>query len=308
MALLPYKWFVRHELKPRPLGPEPEPLTQGGLAHTVLETLYKERPAGSALPDPASLAEWVRRAGELTEELAEEHGLGGSLPSNTAARARVEAMIAVFLGREASTAAERSLVPSHFEASFGDDDEDDRPPLRIGDFGIHGKIDRIDLSPGEKAGAIFDYKTSREVSIGEHLSSAEAIAKHGKLQPGLYAIALQELWESEPLAALYHPLGATSKPEPRGILRSDQREQLLGGIGVSAEKRGDNLDPEGFEAALDAASEAAKSIVAEMRQGQIRRDPLGGDCGYCEYASVCRIERAARLEPEEPDRDEEEGG
>ncbi len=299
-----YRWFVGHELSPRPLGPAPEPLAQGGLLHRVLQLLYGERPGGTEAPSPASLASWVQRGAELTEELAGEAGLGGSRPEQIASRSRIEGLIARFLRHEAELAAERRLRPAVFEGGFGERESDERPPLELGDFALHGSIDRIDLTPDGEAGAIFDYKTSREVSIGKHLSTREAIAEHGKLQPGLYALAVRELWGVEPLAALYYPLAATEKPGPRGIARADQVDGELAGLEISGSKD-DRLDPDAFAGALDAARETAISIVTEMRAGKIDRVPLGGDCGYCEYSSVCRIERAARIDPEEPDRDEE---
>jgi hypothetical protein len=112
---------------------------------------------------------------------------------------------------------------------------------------------------------------------------------------------MRELWGAEPIAALYHPMAATGKKDPRGLLRKDQIA-VLGGLGI-AEGGGDQLEEEAFEAALEAAKATAGEIVAEMRAGRIRRDPLRGDCGYCEYASVCRIERAARIEDDEDEED-----
>lgn len=303
----PYKWFVGHELDPAPLGPKAEPLTQGGLAHEVLEALYAERPGGGALPAPETLGTWLRRTAELTGELAERHGLDGARPANAAARARVEALVSAFVSREAAQAAERTLTPTHFEAAFGRGaDDGEKEALDLGGFQIHGKIDRIDTGPGGELGAVFDYKTSKKVATGGHLSSAEAIAKHGKLQPGLYAIALRELWQAEPVAALYYALAGTGDHVPRGIFRKDLRETELAGFGLTADKREDNLDEDAFEAALEAARAKAAEIVAAMRAGEIDRTPLNGDCGYCEFASVCRIERAARIEPEPDERDEGE--
>ncbi len=79
----------------------------------------------------------------------------------------------------------------------------------------------------------------------------------------------------------------------------------MDGLGISPTTTGDLLDADQFDAALGAARDTAVEVVAGMRAGEIRREPLGGDCGYCEYSSVCRIERAARINPEEPERDDE---
>lgn len=297
----PYKWFVGHELSPAPLGEKPEPLAQGGLLHKVLERLYRDPPTEGAVPTVETLPLWIERAAEITEAAAGEYGMSVKRPATRAMLARVDALVAGFLAREAEGARERSLHPALFEASFGHDEDGGKPALELGGFQLRGSIDRIDLVEGGAYGALFDYKTSSKVAIGKHLLDAEAITKYGKLQPGLYALAMRELWGAEPVAALYHPMAATGKKEPRGLLRKEQME-VLGGLGI-AEGSYDRLDDEAFDAALEAAKVTAQEIVAEMRAGKIRRDPLGGDCGYCEYASVCRIERAARIEDEEDEED-----
>jgi ATP-dependent helicase/DNAse subunit B len=297
----PYKWFVGHELSPAPLGEKPEPLAQGGLLHMVLERLYRDPPTEGSLPTVETLPLWIERAAEITEAAAGEYGMSVKRPATRAMLARVDALIAGFLAREAEGAGERSLHPALFEASFGHDEDGSKPPLELGGFELRGSIDRIDLVEGGAYGAIFDYKTGSKVAIGKHLLDAEAITEHGKLQPGLYALAMRVLWGAEPIAALYHPMAATGKKEPRGLLRKEQME-VLGGLGI-AEGSYDWIDDEAFDAALEAAKATAQEIVAEMRAGRIRRDPLRGDCGYCEYASVCRIERAARIEDEEDEED-----
>ncbi len=54
-----YRWFVDHELRPRPLDPTPDPLVQGGLMHAALEQLYREAPGEDALPRPGDVDEWI---------------------------------------------------------------------------------------------------------------------------------------------------------------------------------------------------------------------------------------------------------
>lgn len=297
----PYKWFVGHELSPAPLGEKPEPMAQGGLLHKVLERLYREPPTEGSLPTAETLPLWIERAAEITEAAAGEYGMSVKRPATRAMLARVEALVAGFLAREAEGADERSLHPALFEASFGHDEDGSKPALELGGFELRGSIDRIDLVEGGAYGAIFDYKTGGKVAIGKHLLDAEAITEHGKLQLGLYALAMRELWGAEPIAVLYHAMAATGKKGPRGLLRKAQME-VLGGLGI-AEGSYDRIDDEAFDAALEAAKTTAQEIVAEMRAGRIRRDPLRGDCGYCEYASVCRIERAARIEDDEDEED-----
>jgi ATP-dependent helicase/DNAse subunit B len=299
-----YKWFVDHELGPKPLGPPAEPMVQGGLVHAVFELTYKAKPGGTPMPTPATLGAWIDHSDQLVEDLAKDVGLDGPRPEMAASRARAAALIRGFFEREAAQAGSRQLTPAMFEASFGRGEQPDREPLDLGTFKLHGLIDRIDLDAAEANGAVFDYKTGKDIAIGNNLISKEAIAQKGKLQPGLYAIALRDLWEKRPIAALYHPLGATQDQTPRGIVRKDERDELLSGFGIAPRSK-DNLADEDFDAALDAAAETAREIVEGMRGGEIARRPIGGDCGYCDYASVCRIERAAQIEPEETKEEDE---
>ena len=70
--LCSYRWFVDHELDPRPLDPTPDAIVQGGLMHEVLERLYGERPAREPLPTRGSLPSWEARGLELVAEIAGE--------------------------------------------------------------------------------------------------------------------------------------------------------------------------------------------------------------------------------------------
>src|SRR5439155_23448500 len=136
---------------------------------------------------------------------------GEGLPPGAAAAIaaeRMRAQIERFL--EAGAARESDLRPAFFEASFGDDEDDDRPALDLGGLRLHGKIDRIDVTPDGRRGLVHDYKTAREVTSGAKL------AADGKLQLQLYARAARDLWGLEPLGGLYHPLGARTDRDRRG--------------------------------------------------------------------------------------------
>jgi RecB family exonuclease len=203
-----------------------------------------------------------------------------------------------FLERESR--ADTVLVPDPelLEASFGDGEDDARPALDLGDFGLHGKIDRVDVAPGGRAGLIRDYKGSRRVTSGARLLDK------GKLQLQLYARALARQWGIEPIGGVYEPLAATDDHRPRGILRKDQRDGELAGLDLVET---DMLEPERFEAALDDAAARASEIVAGMRGGRITRDPIDDRCpSYCTFQAICRRERAFGPEPTPPEEDEED--
>jgi ATP-dependent helicase/DNAse subunit B len=297
-ALCSYRWFVDHELGPQGLDPDPDPLVHGSVIHLVLESLYRDPPGPDPRPRPDSLGAWRARAAELTTEFAADAGLGSDDARSAAARARIEALVGGFLGREARTASPLRPEPELIEASFGRGEDDSRPALDLGGFELHGKVDRVDVTAGdEPAGLIRDYKASRLVT------PAAKLAEEGKLQLPLYAHALARLWGVRPLGGIYEPLAATDDPRPRGFVRGDEKDGALAGLDLVTR---DLLADDAFEAVLSDAAETAAEIVEAMRAGRIDRDPIDDECPrYCTFQAICRRERAARQAPAPGDEEEE---
>jgi RecB family exonuclease len=300
-ALCSYRWFVQHELQPQTTDPEPEARAQGSAIHAVLEELYRKPPPGGPGPRSATLEAWRDRAAELVAEHVGARGLGGEDPVAVAARARMVALIDRFLEREAGLDSRLQADPELLEASFGEREGADRPALAMEGFSLHGKIDRVDVpAAGVASGLIRDYKVSRTVTTGANL------AKEGKLQPQLYALALERLWGRQPLGGVYQPLAATDDHRPRGIAAGEEADGLLAGLELVGP---DLLPSEGFREALDAAEARAGEIVAAMRAGRIDRDPIDDSCPpFCSFQAICRRERLAHPEPEPTDEDEEDLG
>jgi len=279
--------------------PDPEARAQGSVMHAALEELYRDPPADGPAPTNETLDAWRRRGAELVANLANDHGLGGDDAGAVTSRARMVALIDRFLEREAASGSRLHPDPDLLEASFGEQEDADRPPLDLDGFQLHGMIDRVDVpSDREHVGLIRDYKVSRTVTSGANL------AKEGKLQPQLYALALDRLWGRRALGGLYQPLAATDDHRPRGIAVRDEADGLLAGL----ELVGPDLVPaEEFDDALRAAEERAGEIVAAMRRGEIDRDPIDDSCPrFCTFQAICRRERSARQERDTLDEDEEE--
>ena len=284
-----YRWFVAHELDPRPLDPDPDPLVQGDLMHKALERLYAAPPGGDPLPRPGSLAAWTDRARALVGELAAERGLGAH-PAERAIVRRVEGLLERFLADEAGRA-RGGFEPWLLEARFGEDEKAERPPLAIDGWALHGAIDRVDRDGAGRA-LVLDYKLSRAVT------PQAKFEEQAKLQLQLYLIAVAEHWGADPAGGLYHPLRGTSHKSrrPRGAVREDAAAEL-GGYGIFP---ADRLEAAELEAMLADARRRAGEIVARMRAGEIRRDPgprrglRGHDVcpSFCEFAPICRRDRA----------------
>jgi ATP-dependent helicase/DNAse subunit B len=285
--LCSYRWFVSHELAPRPLDPVPDPLVQGGLMHGALDRLYRERPGGDPLPRPASLAAWIARGRELVDEIAAARELGGH-PAERAMVRRVEGLLARFLGEEAGREV-GGFEPWLLEASFGEEEANDRPVLELDGWGLHGAIDRVDRAPDGRA-LVLDYKLSGRVTPREKLE------EEAKLQLQLYMVAVAEHWGAEPIGGLYHPLRGTSERRPRGAVLDEEAERL----GSYCLSRTDLVEREQLAELLAEARMRAGTIVARMRRGDIRRDPGPrpglrghGVCpAFCDFAPICRRDRA----------------
>lgn len=292
-----YRWFVSHELSPQPLDPLPDPLVQGGIVHAALYSLYEERPGGDALPRPDSLGAWITRSRELVGEIAAEKGLGEH-PAERAMLVRIEGLLARFLTEEADRET-GGFEPWLLEAGFSESEKARQPALEIDGWRLHGAIDRVDRAPDGRA-LVLDYKLSSKVSPREKLE------EEAKLQLQLYLIAVAELWSTEAIGGIYHPLRATSERRPRGFVREDAAGDLAG-YGLS---RTDKVDGEELEELLADARRRGGEIVARMRTGQIDRDPGPrqglrdhGICPpFCDFAPICRRDRA----PVEPVGDEED--
>jgi ATP-dependent helicase/DNAse subunit B len=288
----PYKWFVEHELQPQRLEPEADPLWLGSVVHDALERLYREPPGEDAIPRPGDVGRWRQRFAELLELGATERARAPLNHSRRAAIERARIQVEAFLEAEAETDSEFRPRPELLEVTFGPFDEDEledaeagpsHDALRLGAVALRGRIDRIDVDDGGRA-IVRDYKT------GKSVSRAEAFVDEGTLQIQLYMRVAERVLGLEPVAGLYHPLGAVGpdKRRPRGLVAHE--DERLKGLGIVGR---DRREAEEFEAALDEAEASAERAAGEMGAGRIGRRPLGGKCPkYCSFQAICRLERA----------------
>ncbi|HEX2128541.1 MAG TPA: PD-(D/E)XK nuclease family protein, partial [Solirubrobacterales bacterium] len=280
-----YKWFVEHELSPQRLEPTADPLWLGSLVHDALERLYRDPPGVDSIPRPGDVAAWQARFAELLDEIARSSGA----PLNHARRAALErarAQVDAFLATEAETETDFRPRPDLLEVAFGPFDEGtERDALTLGGVSLRGRIDRIDVDPAGRA-VVRDYKT------GKSVAPADKFGERGTLQIQLYMLVAERILGLDPVAGLYHPLGAVGERKPRGIVAHEHEE--LKGLGiVGTDRRSD----EELKQALADAETLAVDAAREMRAGEIRRNPIGGSCPkYCTFQAICRLERAIGVE------------
>ena len=275
-------WFVERFLDPKTIDAEPDAKQRGSVAHQALYRFFTRVPAELGVeklePQHVEAATGLMRrclddavAGvrmDLTE--MQERELDQSLWRDLAA----------FVEEECSS--QLPLVPRRFEVAFGS--ERAAPELQRGlelapGMSLSGKIDRIDVDPFGARGVVQDYKSGK----GAH--SARQIESELRLQIPLYMLVLRDLVGLEPLGGLYRPLAGARKP--RGLVRGSEAETLPGYVSH------DYLDEDAFWGLVESARETAAGLATRIRTGDVRHDPLHGECpAWCDLWPMCRIERA----------------
>ena len=276
-------WFVDRMIDPKTIDPEVDPKLRGSIAHSALFKFFTGFPKvlGSDRIHPEQVEDAVRFMREcLGQALA-----GIRLEMSDLQRQELEQTLSRDLERlvRAEASAESTLEPRQFEVSFGM--ERSAPELQRGlDLGdglvLSGKIDRIDVEPLSARGIVQDYKA------GKHAPSAREMEKELRLQIPLYMLVLRDLVGIEPLGGLYRPLAGGRRP--RGLLRADAKHDVLAGY-----SRNDYLDEDAFWAQVETARTTARELAGQIRVGDVRHNPKGGECpAWCDLWPMCRVERA----------------
>ena len=296
-----YRWFVNHELSPQRLEPVADPLWLGGIVHGALHRLYEDPPASDSIPRPEDVERWKERLRELLDAEVAERSESPPTPDRAVALARATIQAEAFLDEEAERQTDLRPRPDLLERSFGfAEAQGDPGALPLSDLTLRGFIDRIDVAPDGRRAVVRDYKTSKDVP------GRKRILDEGKLQLPLYMAVARDLLHLDPIAGLYHPLASYGDRRGRGIALKDECGEggLLEGQKIVT-KGGDAVTREELDGDLDRALEEARAGGARMLHGDIKRDPLAGECPkYCEYQPICRLERAVGLESEQgPERE-----
>ena len=288
-AQCPFRYFLHDVLKVAPLA-EPEAVTRlsaldrGTLLHAVLyHALSRAREEGWLPLTAAHGDRVVAAAGEDFARL-ESSGQAGLAALWAVERGGLELELRRFVLEEASDAG--GYVPAHFEVCFGQ-----RAPLGEGDLGsaegvrldlgdgealvLRGRIDRIDVRPGDGAARVLDYKTG----TASGAPKADGFAGGTALQLPLYLRAAQAL------------LGAAATVE----LAAYRYVTRKGGYRTVGFTR----------AALAARGEELRTILRTIAggigSGRFFAGLAGAACARCEYRAVCgaAAAAAARLKAED---------
>ena len=275
-------WFVERVLSPRTIDAKADPKLRGSVAHTTLNRFFGRLPKrfGTERVEADRLDEVLAFLGECLTEALE--GIRLELPDveRLELEQGLRRDLEQFVRDEAALGL--TLVPRHFEVSFGSDRS--APQLQRGleldGFRLSGKIDRVDVDPFSARGIVQDYKS------GKTAHSAAQIDSELRLQIPLYMLVLRDLVGIEPLGGLYRALAG--KRDARGLLRADARDDGLPGFA-----RLDYLDEQAFWDVIDRAQGHAGRFVGRIRSGDVAHDPKGGfPCpSWCELSAMCRVRR-----------------
>ena len=276
-------WFVDRMIDPKTIDPEVDPKLRGSIAHSALFKFFTGFP--KVLGSDRIRPEQVEDAVRFMRECLEQALAGIRLEMSDLQRQELEQTLSRDLERlvRAEAAAQSTLEPRQFEVSFGM--ERSAPALQRGlELGdglvLSGKIDRIDVEPLSARGIVQDYKA------GKHAPSAREMEKELRLQIPLYMLVLRDLVGIEPLGGLYRPLAGGRRP--RGLLRADAKHDVLAGY-----SRNDYLDEDAFWAQVETARTTARELAGQIRAGDVRHNPKGGECpAWCDLWPMCRVERA----------------
>ncbi len=271
----PFRYFVEYVLGLTEIRDEVDPLDTGKLLHDILNRLFVELRAehGDDLAvDRLDFKETVSRAHALLEEFLSKQSRLALMPQyeqETLAH-DIQKILSRHLGHEIEQAQD-GFTPTFFELGFGrtgrasdgDPESTERPfviEAETGSIEIAGRIDRVDTirSGGDnRLGAhVIDYKSGSQDNLAKYIDGT-------KLQPLIYAAAVEQLFGLAPWGAEYRPLRAW---RPSGFY-------------------GDELAP-----ALEESRQIVIDLVGRISAGLIGVEPL--DCPrYCRLHGICRHEK-----------------
>jgi ATP-dependent helicase/nuclease subunit B len=275
-ALCPFKHFIEKTLGLKQIRDEVDPLDTGSLLHEVLNRLFTELRAelgGDLVVGKLKAGPTIDRALEILDEcLGKQPRLSQLAPyDRDTLRYDMRTILTRYIRSEIKKARD-GFIPTYFELEFGRADQPFVIEAETGPIEITGRIDRVDVSRGIEPGAlVIDYKSGDSDRLTDYKNGT-------KIQPLIYAAAMQQLYGLRPLGAEYRPL-KTWKPDGFYTDCSHikaSKNRVLGEIE--------------FQQLLDECQEVVAGLVEEIKSGFIGIEPI--ECpGYCHLLGVCRYEK-----------------
>jgi len=280
----PYQFFLRSvvRLEPRPVEASAgrlDPAQRGALMHDVQARFLTRLRAANALPIAAeALPDALGELDAVLAEVLESHVERAPTPASGVWAEACRQMRSDLRGWVAQVAAERAWVPAQFELAFGLPPGGVRDPASVPDpvalgagLLLRGAIDVVER------GALGWRATDLKTGAAPEARSGQRVAGGQRLQPLLYALALEALRPGE---------------------------TVWGGRLFYGTERGGYTS---VEVPLDAVGRAAIATVVgtvdeALRTGFLPAAPTEKACGQCGFRRVCGPSERLRTARKQGDR------
>jgi len=278
LAKCSYQYYLRYILKispPDEIIYDPEiwldPLEKGTLYHTIFERFYKAISQKNEKPARERHNELILKIAEsVINEFKEKIPPPNEIVFDIEKREIVESCL-IFLAGEEENAG--SGMPVEFELGFGIDKEG-YPPIEITlpskrKFLLSGIIDRID-KVDENIYRIIDYKSG-----GTYGYSDRDYFKQGRqIQHALYAYACEVLLRKNNYL---------------------QNAKVTEGVYLFPTKKGEGRRFVRVKRDISKFFELLDDLFTIIEKGAFAATEDPGDCRWCDYRVVCRIERLHKV-------------
>jgi len=295
-AKCPFKFFIERILNIKPLEEPTEEIEakeMGSILHSILFEFYTElRDRNLQLQNCSE--EVFAEASKIMREIAERGVNAASFNSPVTFYEKEKilgfggkwenSVLYKFLEEERDDAG--NLIPSFFEVSFGtlkkewtDKSLSSSEPVEIDGIRLRGKIDRIEISEGDKLFNIVDYK------LGGKKPTFKELKNGISLQLPVYLYAASELLKKK--------YNKDFSPNDMIIYSLKYSADKFGKDPVSIKNSRDKeiTTPEQL---INLTIEHVKKYIQKISEGEFCLSPHGNReqivCGYCQFKSVCRIE------------------
>ncbi len=299
-AKCPYKFFLENILRIQTIE---EPLEEleafefGSLIHSILFEFYSTLKSKGIILKKCSDNEF-KKAQDILFNVASQKFDELNLSSELAFYEREKllgidgkkknSILYKFLQEERNN--DDGYIPYLFELGFGSMRTDNsekishKKEIKIGEINLRGKIDRIDVNPGEKTLKVLDYKLSGASPTAEDLKTGLS------LQLPLYLFAAKELISAH--------LKDDFKPSGAEIFSLKYSDKDFGIKSLSPKRKGKNesadIQIRNAEEMIKICIEMINNYVSDISQGKFNLSLLNNReskiCRYCDFKKVCRIQ------------------
>ena len=300
-----FMYFCRNGLKAESLQPAQFNVMQRGtMVHFVLEHIIEEFGKDISKLNKQEISDNVERLADMYLD-----GIAGyrsvETPRSRYLVTTVTRSLKYVVERLALEFAQSDFTPVKCELKIGADGDmpEIKVPLDNGcELSLTGIVDRVDKYNGYVR--IVDYKTgSREFKLPDIL-----FGQNMQMLLYLYAVSQNEEFGGTPAGIFYMPAmrakdSAPKKRRMSGLMAKD--EELL--YAMDKTKKGEFVpelssryadsfvESQDFDKIFDFTARKLKAAGNDIYRGNISADPIDGigspACKYCEFASVCRIEK-----------------